>query len=71
MYKIPKVIVSCRIHPDLKEELEEEAIMEESTMSNHVETIIRNRHQNDSENVGASTSPMLHPFQIRELSIIF
>lgn len=49
MYKIPKVIVSCRIHPHLKEDLEEEAMTSELTMSNYLETIIQNRHQNDSE----------------------
>lgn len=51
MTKIPKVIVSCRIPPFLKEEMEDEAMAADLTVSNYVKRILENRHHNDSEDL--------------------
>lgn len=41
--------MSCRIHPDLKRELEEEAALADLTTSNYVERILHNRHFSEEE----------------------
>lgn len=43
--------MSCRIHPDLKNDLAEEAAFAELSTSNYVERILHNRHFNDSESL--------------------
>lgn len=46
-----KVPLSCRVYPQLKKVVEEEAIQEEQTTSLYLESIIQNRHQKNEVNV--------------------